>query len=579
MPSTLESSTAQSHAAAPVALTLAVRYSIGVSLLAAFHGFVLRTRLDSERISEFANPFLLFVVQDLIVALVFVGLLSTLIVPMNAHSIMSIVSGSLSARLARRSVPLICSLAFLLSWAAAIFVHHSFDLSLDEFMSSFQARIFLDGKLLAQMPPADFENSKSLQPFFVYRDETHHLWASHYRPVLAAFRAIFGYFGTDRLLNPALAALAVWAIIDISRRLFPDVSEAPLLAALLLLISPQFLMTAASGFAFTAHLALNLVWLSLFIRGTPRAHWLAAAIGFLAIGLHQVHFHVLFAAPFLLALLAGMFGSRTAIIPYVVSYSLALPLWVAWPEVSVWLQTGDASVLPGSVTDVDYLRNYLNYRSANAEDLSGNALAHTLTNLFRYFLWLSPVILPLSVIAVMKYRSVGLVPLLCGLSFLLSVVAAHVLMSNQIHGWGGRYYHQVLGCTVLVAVAGYCLLRRSTQGLLLHRGVWLLAIASALLLLPWRAAQVEAKVGPRATVQRAIEALDADYVLIDPHLWFGPDFIRNDPFLRNRPRIVSSLVPRAGLAPASRVVVLGEKELIEMGLPTGTLLERGHSSP
>jgi hypothetical protein len=555
-----------------------VRYSIGILLLAVFHGFVLRARLESERLSEFANPFLLFVAQDLIVALMFVGLLLTLVIPTSAYPIMSTASGRFSARLAGWTIPLACSLAFLLSWLAAIFVHHSFDLSLDEFMSSFQARIFLDGKFLAQLPPADFEISSSLQPYFAYRDETHHLWASHYRPVFAAFRALFVYFGADSLLNPALAALAVWAITDISRRLFPDVSEAPVLAAILLLISPQFVMTAASGFAFTAHLALNLVWLSLFLRGSLRAHWLAAAVGFLAIGLHQVHFHVLFAAPFLLALLAGRFGSRAAVVPYVVSYSLALPLWVTWPEISVWLQTGDASVLPRRLADVDYIRNYLNYRSANAEDLSGNALAHTLTNVFRYFLWLSPVVLPLSVIATMRHRSGGPVPLLCGLSFLLSVVAAHVLMSNQIHGWGARYYHPVLGCTVLVAVAGYCSLKRTTQHLFLHRRVWLLAFASALVLLPWRAAQVEAKAGPRATVQRAIEALDADYVLIDPHVWFGPDYVRNDPFLRNRPRIALSSVPRSSLSPG-RVVVLGKDELILMGLPNGTILERGRSGP
>src|SRR5262249_40387665 len=160
---------------------------------------------------------------------------------------------------------------------------------------------------------------------------------------------------------PALAALAVWAISDIAKRLFPDVAEAPLLAALLLLVSPQFLMTAASGFAFTAHLALNLLWLSLFLRGSLRAHCLSALAGFFAIGLHQVHFHVLFAAPFLLALLAGRFGSRAAIVPYMISYSLALALWMAWPEIAVWLQTGDSSVLPRSLAEVDYLKNYLNF--------------------------------------------------------------------------------------------------------------------------------------------------------------------------------------------------------------------------
>jgi hypothetical protein len=572
-------SPAQAHIDAPAVLTRAIRYSIIFFFFAALHSVVLSARLDPEHISEPADDFLLFIAQDQIIAPIFAGSLFILLFLQKAHPFASKWPMVHSVQLTRWTVPLICLTALLLSWAAATFIHHSFDMSLDEYMSWFQARIFLQGKLLAELSPGDFESSRFLQPFFAYRDEHHHLWASQYRPVFAAFRALFDYFAAGSLLNPALAVLSVWAIVDISKRLFPDVSEAPLLAAVLLLVSPQFLMTAASGFAFTAHLALNLLWLALFLRGSLRAHWLAAAVGVLAIGLHQVHFHVLFAAPFLLALLAGKLGSRTGIIPYMVCYSLALPLWVVWPEISVWLQTGDASVLPRSLADVDYLRNYLHYRSANAADLSGNAVVHTLTNVFRYFLWLSPVILPLSIVAMIKHRSIGLVPLLCGLSFLLTAVATHVLMSNQMHAWGTRYYHPVLGCTLLLAVAGYCALKRSEQGQSLLRGVWALAIASAVVLLPWRAVQVDAKVGPRATVQRAIEAIDADYVLIDPYLWFGSDYVRNDPFLTNRPRIVFSTVLPAGLAPTEKVVVLGEDDLIKMGLPTGTLLERGRSSP
>src|SRR5258708_35118174 len=133
---------------------------------------------------------------------------------------------------------------------------------------------------------------------------------------MAAFRALFGMYNGDCFLTPAFAALSIWAIADSSKRIFPDLPEAPTLAALLLLLSPQFLLTAASGFAFSAHLALNLIWLSLFLRGSLRDHILASVVGFLAIGLHQVVFHPLFAAPFLGALLLGRVGPRTALIPY-----------------------------------------------------------------------------------------------------------------------------------------------------------------------------------------------------------------------------------------------------------------------
>ena len=124
---------------------------------------------------------------------------------------------------------------------------------------------------------------------------------------------------------------------DIARRVFPDAPGAPALAAILLVVSPQFLATAGSGFSFAAHLAFNLLWLALFLRGTLGGHIAAAAVGFFAVGLHQVHVHPLFVFPFLAAMLLGRFGGFWKLVPYAVSYGLALPIWMMWPEISVWL--------------------------------------------------------------------------------------------------------------------------------------------------------------------------------------------------------------------------------------------------
>src|SRR3546814_2509369 len=54
-----------------------------------------------------------------------------------------------------------------------------------------------------------------------------------------------------------------------------------------------------TAYAMTAHFALNMVWLALFLRNDWKGHFGAAVVAFLAIGLHQLQFHPLFAAGFL----------------------------------------------------------------------------------------------------------------------------------------------------------------------------------------------------------------------------------------------------------------------------------------
>ena len=92
-----------------------------------------------------------------------------------------------------------------------------------------------------------------------------------------------------------------------------------MVGVILLVCSSQFLITAMTPYAMTAHLALNMIWLWLFLRDTRGAHALAAGVAFVACGLHQVVFHPLFAAPFILSLLrarrwklAGDYGAADA---------------------------------------------------------------------------------------------------------------------------------------------------------------------------------------------------------------------------------------------------------------------------
>ena len=460
----------------------------------------------------------------------------------------------------------------LLGFGASLFtrvvLHQSFGLSLDEYMPEFQAGIFRSGNLLQVLPAAEFSDTENFQRFFTWTHAPEQVWGSHYRPMHAAMIALIG----ADLLNPLMAVVTLWAMADIARRLFPDQIEAAFVAAALLLVSPQFLATNGSGFAFATHLALNMVWLALFLRGGFGHHCLAALVGALAIGLHQVHVHPLFAAPFLVALLWGAFGSRIKTLPYFVIYGIALPVWVLWPELATFLQTGDATVLPRRIMDVDYIRNYINFAETTAAPQAGIVNLLTGVNISRFAAWISPLVLVGVIAAVMMWRHQSLIIRLCLISFLLTVGFCHLVMPNQMHSWGARYFHPVLGVLILVAVSGYCGLRRAI-GIGAWR--WMLTglVASMVILLPWRAYQIDAKVGPRAAVQAALAKIDADYVILPAgDIWFGYDMLRNHADLSNRPRLIFRAPP---LRTPGTIRVLTAEDLYQMGLPRGSLLEPG----
>ncbi len=550
--------------------------SMNLTIVICLLGFLFSIFLQNSNLvdavandRETISSLYLFVAQDRFVALLTAGIL---IFAFFAKSPLALKIANWDSRY----IPWLLVATFLLAAFSRVVLHYSFDLSLDEFMPTFQAKIFQSGQLLAPLNADALAVNENLQPFFTYVNSEHGLWSSYYRPVHAGLIAVFSTILHADLLNPTLAVLSVWAIADIAKRVFPEHSEAPLLAAILLVVSPQFLATAGTGFSFTSHLAFNLIWLAMFLRGSLWGHIAAALVGFFAVGLHQVHVHPIFVAPFLTALLLGRFGSRSALIPYFISYGLALPIWITWPEISIWLQTGDTSILPTSVMEIDYIKDYFQYADKVAVIESNFDTLFLATNLFRFWFWISPALLILMFLALRNIKSIGLVPVLAGIGFVVMVLATYVLMPNQMHGWGSRYYHPVLGNFVLFALGGYFAVLRAGGGERIKQVVAIVVVISAVILLPIRAFQIEAKMAPRAAVQQALSELDADVVFINPdELWFAADFVRNDPFITNRPVISIEKNQNLYTGFGSKTLSIGKPELSKMGLPVGTLYEPG----
>lgn len=436
--------------------------------------------------------------------------------------------------------PAVAALALTAVAAAAVAVTYAltrgFHLSRDEMMADFDAGIFRSGHLVAMLPPFWRPLSLALVPDFLRAVPGNAALVSSYLPGNAALRALVGLVASPDWTSPLLAGLSVLALFRIARRLWPEQTEPVVVAALMLTTSSQMLLTASTSYAMTAHMAVNLVWLWLFLRDDRAGHAGAMAAGFVGCGLHQIVFHPLFAAPFILRLWLQRRRGLASV--YVAAYAAIGMFWIAWPGfvLAGIAAPADHTVLAAGPHFLDQLGRLL------ATFDAGTNLQLTLDNLLRFAAWQNLLLLPLLIASVAAVRrGEGLArPLLAGL--LLTTLLPFIVMPWQGHGWGYRYLHSCLGSVALLAGYGWLQLtggleagpRRAARGAL-----GIAAAFSLLVLLPARIAQMRALEAPFRAAEAAIRRAPADVVIVDPTgMQFANDLVRNDPFLRNRPKVL-----------------------------------------
>ena len=432
---------------------------------------------------------------------------------------------------------------------------HSLDLSMDEFGSGFQARIFATGRLRASVPEEWRPFARPLTPLWISLDSSSYEWASQYLPGFAAIRAMFLVAGIERAANPVLAAGTVLAVFAAARRLWPTEPRHALAAAALLGVTPQFLVTSMSWYSMPAHLFLNSVWLAAFL--SPRRAVVATApwIGGVALLLHQPVPHALFAAPFLLRLLRERRFRQLA--HFGAAYALAASAGLAWIR---FTQPPGASGF----------QTHLSLPESMA------SLALHFANAALVLSWQSPFVPFLLGVAVVGMRRLGAVErdLLGGL--VLSFSFYVFFPSDQGHGWGYRYTYNVLANVMLLSVSGLRLLVPDRLG---RRAFLAATIFGLVVFLPARLLQCRQFVEPFARAHLASHVPGAAVVIVDPaSSWYGNDLVRNDPFLRNEPKLMYSLFvtpeQRRELIRRhpDRVLVLSPKITASAGVPSWNVM-------
>jgi hypothetical protein len=403
-------------------------------------------------------------------------------------------------------------------------VFGNYALSMDEFWAQADGQIFAAGHAMARIPLEWREYAPAMMPTFTRLWPGEGLWASAYLPVNAILQGLLG-----PLASPLLAAASVAIAADLARQLLPEHKSAPIICAVLMASSSQLLLTAMTPYAMTAHLAFNLAWLWLFLHRSRVAQAVAVAVALLAIGLHQLVFFPLFAAPFLVE--AFLSGRRGASVLQGVAICAGGLLWSSYDAIVAWSLAATPAAGPTGTALM------AERALAMLAGLGLTNLGLMSLNLIRAIVWQNVLVVPLVLaVAVPVVRTPGpWRPMLA--SVVLTVAGMTLLMAFQGHGWGYRYVHGLLGNLCLLATFGYFRLQDCEQGRRGLRAAFVAATAVSLALFPARAWLAARFAQPFREAEAAISRDDVDVVLVDaPHHVYTVDLVRNDPLLIDRPK-------------------------------------------
>jgi hypothetical protein len=290
------------------------------------------------------------------------------------------------------------------------------------------------------------------------------------------------------------------------------------------------------------HMALNLLWLALFLADRRQTHFLAVLVGFLATGIHQPLFHPLFVLPFLFLL----FGQkRWKLLGFYVGCYAAIGLfWLAWP---LWIASqGSAQAAAINCADANCSSGvgFVERLMSTINTISLRNFWLTAANMLRFIFWQNPLLMPLALVGALScWRSEPLVRALA-VGFVLPIVVLAILLPWQGHGWGYRYVHPALGSAILLACFGFRHLEK--RGVSIQRPL-LIASAAAVVLLPLHAWMATRVVAPFVQIHNELAAVPADAVIVDTEtVPFGQDVVYNRFDLSNRPKLMIGVLVKPG---------------------------------
>jgi hypothetical protein len=295
-----------------------------------------------------------------------------------------------------------------------------------------------------------------------------------------------------------------------------------------------------SYYSMPAHLLFNLGFAWLLLAPTPLRLFLAGTVGGFALVLHNPFPHLAFALPWVLWL---AFGQRDGLRNMVYLAAGYLPVvlllgvgWQLWRQemlhagvqsvVEARDQVTSSTILPALLERVlGQLRGFFEVFSLP----NAFILFDRMAGLVKLWLWASPLLILLAWQGARRENLPGLK--LLAASGLLTFFAYFIVIFNQGHGWGYRYFHSAWGVLPVLAALGATKMV-DVGGALVMRQLALLSVISLIAANGLRFTQIGqfmaahlAQFPPRVQAERRI-------FLHNGRGYYADALVQNDPWLR-----------------------------------------------
>lgn len=426
------------------------------------------------------------------------------------------------------SVPL--ASAALIAVGSAL-VYRGYPLSMDEYAAVFQAKIFASGHLYAQLPRdyVDWLVVRGFNGAFLVASAETGRAIEHYWPGFALLLTPFQFIEAPWLCNAVLAGIALFLIHWITWEITGD-RRAAGWAMLFTLSSGVFAANAVSFYSMQAHLTANLGLAALLLRPTRYRAFGAGLLGSLALILHNPVPHALFAAPWILAMVAER-DQRRYLWPLMLGYLPGVGLGLGWLLFRADIGSG-AHGLAALSTVADGIFVWPDAALANMRAAA----------LVKMWLWAPPCLFVFALMGGVRRRDNPHVRLLMQ-SAVLTFVGYLFVRFDQGHGWGYRYFHSAWGAVPILA--GCAMTDQSddrshsTGSLLSFAGA--AAVLNMVLVMPFQLHQISEIISQHlALLPRAQRPGNNVYFIHPPGGFYAADMVQIDPMLRDRDLLLVS---------------------------------------
>lgn len=464
--------------------------------------------------------------QDYYALLPFVGILAlALLAPVRAL-------GALAASWCGQNVWVVALATTAALCAGTHAVYHNHPLSMDEYTQLFQSKIFSEGRLTGQFPPAlvDWLVPPRMQGWFMRVSAENGAIVSAYWPGFSLILTPFTALGAPWLLNPLIGGATILVMHRIALALFDDAESAGFVV-LLTLASPAVTINALSYYAMSAHLLASALYVLLLLKPTPRRALLAGLLGSLALVLHNPAPHLLVALPWIvwLAMRPAGIHERLRILGALVAGYLPLCVLLGWGWPFFLESFSRQQPLANIASPGDAGRMTLNSLQAIAASAPLSGLGVQLLGLCKLWIWAVPGLVAVAALGAWRLgRREGFWLAMIG-SALLTFFAHFLVRFDQGHGWAYRYFHAAWLVLPLLA-AGAALDKRAASPLRDYLAGC--AVLSLAILTTFSALQVEHHIS-RHLSQFPTAAKGSARVVIINRGYYSWDLAQNDPFLRN----------------------------------------------